>query len=77
MTLHYFQIDRLKPHQEDRLKLIFQETSAPPAGARRGSSKGGHDNGERGKFTPAVVEQLASEHETVDEFIAALEARLL
>lgn len=28
-----------------------------------------------GKFTPAMVEQLASEFESVDEFIAALEAR--
>ena len=29
------------------------------------------------RFTPVTVEQMASEHETVDDFISALEARVL
>lgn len=87
MTRHYFQIDKLEPKQEARLKKVFLEPSAGVAtevvvgscgssGGSRTIGKGGRAVGDLGCFTPAVVEQVASEHETVDEFIAALEARV-
>ena len=66
MTLHYFQVDQLEPAQDKRLRKVFQKEEAPL---------------ERGpicdRFTPATVEQMASEHETVDGFISALEAQVL
>lgn len=66
MTLHYFQVDQLEPAQDKRLRNVFREQQASP---------------ERGRvcerFTPATVEQMASEHETVDGFISALEARVV
>lgn len=85
MTRHYFQIDKLEPRQEERLKTVFEELPASSSkqdvtGSRggksfRGTSARGHANGHLGRFTPAVVEQVASEHETIDDFISALEAR--
>eukprot|EP00904_Undaria_pinnatifida_P012172 jgi/Undpi1/8085/HiC_scaffold_24.g10557.m1 len=64
MTLHYFQIDQLEPAQDKRLQHVFQEQQA--------SEKGSICD----RFTPATVEQMASEHETVDGFISALEDRI-
>ena len=64
MTLHYFQIDQLEPAQDKRLRHVFQEQQA--------SEKGSICD----RFTPATVEQMASEHETVDGFISALEDRI-
>lgn len=80
MTRHYFQVDKLDAEQEARLKVVFQEYPASSVGVGRGSPRGsrrsdGRDIGDRGRFTPAVVEQVASEHESVDDFITALEAR--
>ena len=63
MTLHYFQIDQLEPEQDKRLRNVFQGQQASP-------EKEPICN----RFTPATVEQMASEHETVDGFISALEA---
>eukprot|EP00752_Nemacystus_decipiens_P011862 g10522.t1 len=70
MTLHYFQVNKLDSEQDRRLREIFKEYPATPK-ARRGSR-----NGDGGRFTPAMVEQEASEHENVDDFIKALEARV-
>ena len=85
MTRHYFQVDKLGPAQDKRLRKVFKEPSAPPerGGSARGlgSSRGGscRDSGKGvcDRFTPATVEQMASEHDTVDDFISALEARAL
>lgn len=74
MTLHYFQMDQLTPMQEKRLQAVFEEH--PPA--RKCPPDGGYHAarmGDRGRFTPAVVEQLASEYDTIDTFIGALEER--
>ena len=78
MTLRYFQIDNLEPAQDERLRAIFSESKSPPEQGRRPASRrtAGNDEGRMGRFTPAVVEQLANEHDTVDEYITALEARL-
>lgn len=72
MTLHYFQVTKLDPEQDSRLREIFKEYPTTPK--TRGG--GGHRNGDGGRFTPAMVEQEASEHENVDDFIKALEARV-
>lgn len=89
MTLHYFQLDRLDPEQDKRLRKVFQERSSAPEKGGGGRSAGGGGGVSRGgscrdtgtgvcdRFTPATVEQLASEHETVDGFISALEARVV
>ncbi|CAN0470740.1 unnamed protein product [Scytosiphon promiscuus] len=76
MTLHYFQIDSLEPAQNTRLRHVFNEHPAPE-GTR--SARGLRPTGKEvcDRFTPATVEQMASEHETVDDFISALEARVL
>lgn len=82
MTRHYFQVDKLEPEQDKRLREIFKEYPALPngrgGGSRNGGSGGGggSGSGDGGRFTPAMVEQEASEHESVDDFIAALEARV-
>lgn len=87
MTRHYFQADKLQPHQENRLKAVFQEVPGlSPTGERGRDARGrksktsvlecGRAVGDFGRFTPAVVEQVASEHESVDDFISALEARI-
>lgn len=70
MTMHYFQVTKLDPDQERRLREIFREYPTTPK-TRRSSR-----NGDGGRFTPAMVEQEASEHENVDDFITALEARV-
>lgn len=76
MTLHYFQLEKLEVEQEERLRTIFAE--APDVPSRRISRGKGHRSppGNAGCFTPAVVEQVASEHESVDDFISALELRI-
>lgn len=81
MTCHYFQVGKLEPAQEQRLRAVFKEYPAQQGG--EGGTRGVSGGGRRGivkrdglRFTPAVVEQVASEHETVDDFIAALEARI-
>lgn len=75
MTLHYFQIDKLEPEQEKRLRAVFKEPPPQEGGvSRRGCGVSGTEDG--GRFTPAVVEQEASEHENVDDFIAGLMARV-
>lgn len=71
MTLHYFQATELQPEQDRRLREIFKEYPTPPK-PRGGPSR----TGDKGRFTPAMVEQEASEHENVDDFIKALEARV-
>ena len=82
MTLHYFQVDKLDPQQDKRLRKVFMGNSAPErGGSARGVevSRGGYRDAGKGvcdRFTPATVEQMASEHETVDDFISALEARV-
>lgn len=65
MTLHYFQLEKLEPEQDTRLRAIFGEATVQPRRAW----------GRRPQFTPAMVEQMASEHESIDNFISALEAR--
>lgn len=70
MTLHYFQVTKLDPEQDSRLREIFKEYPTTP------KTRGGSRNGDGGRFTPAMVEQEASEHENVDDFISALEARV-
>ena len=70
MTLHYFQVAKLDPEQDRRLREIFKEYPATP------KARGGARTGDGGRFTPAMVEQEASEHESVDDFIQALEARV-
>ena len=75
MTLHYFQEDKLTPTQDKRLRVVFEEHSSTQKGFVRGGNCAAR-NKDGGRFTPAVVEQLASEHETVDEFITALETRM-
>lgn len=70
MTLHYFQVTKLDPAQDRRLREIFKEYPTPL------KTRGGSRNGDGGRFTPAMVEQEASEHENVDDFIKALEARV-
>lgn len=81
MTLHYFQVDKLEPAQDKRLRKVFGESSGPEGGgsAQGDSHGGGRDTGKGfyDRFTPATVEQMASEHETVDEFLSALEAQAL
>ncbi|CAN0119203.1 unnamed protein product [Scytosiphon promiscuus] len=78
MTRHYFQVDKLEPQQDERLREIFKEYPALPKtrGGGSRSSSGGGDGGDGGRFTPAMVEQEASEHESIDDFITALEARV-
>lgn len=66
MTLHYFQLDVLEPEQDKRLRGIFGEGTAQQREGRGGRPP---------QFTPAVVEQMASEHESIGDFISALEAR--
>lgn len=81
MTLHYFQVKELELAQDKRLRAVFKELPGGGGEGRggrgaKGSSRsecGGGGRGDRGQFTPAMVEQVASEHETVDEFISALE----
>ncbi len=73
MTLHYFQIDKLEPEQDRRLREIFKEYPKTQKRGSRGISGGAGDGG---KFTPAMVEQEACEHDCVDEFLSALEARV-
>lgn len=82
MTLHYFQVSELEPSQDKRLRKVFMEEQVPERrGSARGVSRssGCRDSGKGvcDRFTPATVEQMASEHETVDDFISALEARVL
>ncbi|CAN0188246.1 unnamed protein product [Ectocarpus sp. 12 AP-2014] len=80
MTLHYFQVAKLEPEQDRRLREIFKDYPEPAK--TRGSSRCGGGSGrvagggDGGRFTPAMVEQEASEHESIDGFIAALEARV-
>ncbi|CAM9180173.1 unnamed protein product [Ectocarpus sp. 4 AP-2014] len=80
MTLHYFQVDKLEPEQDRRLREIFKDYPEPAK--TRGSSRCGGGSGrvagggDGGRFTPAMVEQEASEHESIDGFIAALEVRV-
>lgn len=90
MTKHYFQIADLEPRQEKRLQAVFQDVPRPVSSSSRGGvrdargrtiSNGGtldcgKATGDLGRFTPAVVEQVASEYETVDDFISALESRI-
>lgn len=81
MTLHYFQVDQLDPAQDKRLRKVFKEQQAPErVRAARGVCREWCDDTGEGvvcdQFTPATVEQLASEHDTVDDFISALEARV-
>lgn len=71
MTIHFFQKE-LTAEQKARLKAVFDEASV----ARRreaGLSLGNGDDSNGGELTPAIVEQVAGEHEDVDEFLAALE----
>ena len=74
MTRHFFEVDQLTVDQDQRLRSIFDEDQ-PPSPCDRvvgdGSGAGGR---EERTITPAVVEQLAGENDTVDEFIVALEA---
>lgn len=90
MTKHYFQIDELEPRQKKRLQAVFQDIPRPASSSSGGevrdargrtiSNSGtldcGKATGDFGRFTPAVVEQVASEYETVDDFISALESRI-
>lgn len=80
MTLHYFQVPQLDPAHEKRLRKVFKEDQAPEkVGSTRGVSRdwyGDTGKGVCGRFTPATVEQMASEHDTVEDFIYALEARV-
>lgn len=80
MTLHYFQVNKLDPAQDKRLRAVFREHPGQQGegGMTQASSnrvRGGIRARDGVQFTPAMVEQLASEYEFVDEFIAALEAR--
>eukprot|EP00903_Cladosiphon_okamuranus_P014647 g13582.t1 len=70
MTMHYFQVKELDQEQDRRLREIFKEYPTTP------KTQGGSRTGDGGRFTPAMVEQEASEHENVDDFISALEARV-
>lgn len=66
MTRHFFEVDHLTVDQDQRLRSIF--------GDGGGGGGGEAGEGEKKNITPAVVEQLAGEFDTVDEFIVALEA---
>lgn len=70
MTCHYFDVENLRVDQDERLKAFFAE---PLASSARSPSFRGRGQG-RGFITPALVEQLAGEFDTVDSFLEALEA---
>lgn len=64
MTRHFFAVDELTADQDRRLRIVFVEDPPSPGdGVVVGRN-----------ITPAVVEQLAGEFDTVDDFISALEA---
>ena len=67
MTRHFFQVDDLKEEEHERLRAVFgdDEVSSCVDGGIAGTSH---------RITPAMVEQLAGEHESLEDFIEALEA---
>lgn len=67
MTRHFFQTD-LTSEQQVRLAAIFDEDIGV---AQRRLFDRSRDHG---RVTPAVIEQMAGEYDTVDEFLEGLEA---
>lgn len=65
MTMHFFQTE-LTSEQRARLEAVFGERAV--ASRRMFDS-----TGDEGHLTPAVIEQLCGEYDTVDEFLASLE----
>lgn len=59
MTRHFFEVDELDSLREERLRKVFEAS---------GGGSGGR------KITPAMVEQLAGEFDTLDGFIEAMES---
>ena len=67
MTRHFFQVEDLTASEHDRLRVVFGD------GVASFSAAGGI-GGNTHRITPATVEQLAGEHDSVGDFIEALEA---
>lgn len=67
MTRHFFGVETLTTDQDSRLRAVFDDSSPASGGAMGGG-------GEGREITPATVEQVAGEFDTVDTFIEALEA---
>lgn len=65
MTCHLFQT-QATTEQKRRLEALFDENAAA---SRRAFDR----SGDEGRLTPAVLEQMAGEHEKVDDFLDALE----
>lgn len=65
MTRHFFQ-QELTGEQMSRLEAVFDDNSI----ALRGKYDYSTDEG---RLTPAVVEQMAGEYDTVDEYLVGLE----
>lgn len=63
MTRHFFQTE-LTDEQNKQLKEIFDDNSI----AKRAE----YDMTDEGQLTPAVVEQMAGEYDTVDEYLEGL-----
>lgn len=65
MTRHFFKTD-LTAEQMSRLEAVFDESAEA---SRRLFDRSRN----QGRLTPAVIEQMAGEYDTVDEFLDALE----
>jgi hypothetical protein len=75
MICHYFQIEELNPSQLMRLGsmldgMVVGTGSAPPVASTQMSLL------QRLELTPAQVEQLCAEHDSIDELLEALAKRL-
>ncbi|CAN0508514.1 unnamed protein product, partial [Ectocarpus sp. 12 AP-2014] len=72
MTKHFFpeESESITDEQKKRLQDVFSD-EAVALRRRPASNYGG---GERGQLTPATMEKVLGEHETVDDFLEALEA---
>ncbi|CAN0082389.1 unnamed protein product [Ectocarpus sp. 12 AP-2014] len=72
MTKHFFpeESESITDEQKKRLQDVFSD-EAVALRRRPASNYGG---GDRGQLTPATMEKVLGEHETVDDFLDALEA---
>ncbi|CAN0107280.1 unnamed protein product [Ectocarpus sp. 12 AP-2014] len=72
MTKHFFpeESESITDEQKKRLQDVFSDEAAAVR-CKRTSKRGGGADG--GQLTPATVEQMLGEHDTVDDFLDALE----
>lgn len=76
MTKHFFPDEvadgDLADEHKRRLRAVFSAGSAARR-ARPTSKCGGGGGADKGRLTPATVEQMLGEHDKVNDFLAALE----